>query len=187
MMQEENDMETLDHASADRDEVLDVPLLDWPAESARRDALAAVGRPRLLLVAEGQSPPSRWDVLEDWVRAPADVSEVLARQATLRSRAAAGTPDIRLDEHGLLWVGPRWVPIPRSQTAVLSLLVAHQGRLVSSEELRAAYVADGGAGDVAAMKAVMVRLGRRVSDVGLRLHNLRGRGSLLEHAAPDAP
>lgn len=180
-------MEALDHAPADREQALDVPLLDWPAESARRDALAAAGRPRLLLVAEGHAPPSRWDVIEDWVRAPADVSEVLARQATLRSRAASATPAVHLDEHGLLWVGPRWVPIPRSQAAVLSLLVARHGRLVSSEELRAAYVADGGVGDVAAMKAVMVRLGRRVAEVGLRLHNLRGRGSLLEHAAPDGP
>ena len=156
-----------------------MPLLDWPAQEARRRVLARAGRPRLLVVAEGHPPPESRDVLEDWVRAPVDVSEVMARQATLRSRIP---PDAapRLDEHGLLWLRGRWVPIPPSQVAVVEELVDHAGRLVGADALREAHAKTGGSSDAVAMKAVMGRVGRRVREVGLQLHNVRGRGYLLE-------
>ena len=42
------------------------------------------------------------------------------------------------------------------------------------------YAKTGGSSDAVAMKAVMGRVGRRVREVGLQLHNVRGRGYLLE-------
>jgi hypothetical protein len=159
--------------------VRDVPLLDWPAQEEQRRLLARAGCPRLLVVADGHPPPEEWDILEDWVRAPVDVSEVMARQATLRSRLPAD-PAPRVDEQGLLWLGGRWVPIPPSQVAVVEQLVGHVGRLVSADVLREAYVTTGGSPDPAALKAVMGRVGRRVRLVGLQLHNVHGRGYLLE-------
>jgi hypothetical protein len=157
----------------------DVPLIEWPIEEERRQDLAAAGLPRLLVVSRGQPPPRMLDVLEDWVRAPADVSEVMARQATLRARVPTRQMPT-VDEHGLLWFGASWVSVPPSQLGVVRQLVDGAGRLVAADDLRCAYAADGGNPDSAAMKAVMVRLGRRVNDVGLRLHNIRGRGYLLE-------
>ena len=118
-------------------------------------------------------------MLEDWVRAPVDVSEVMARQATLRSRVPRDAAP-RVDEHGLLWLGRRWVPIPPSQVAVVEQLVDHAGRLVGADALRDIYAKTGGSADSTAMKAVMGRVGRRVRVVGLQLHNVRGRGYLLE-------
>jgi hypothetical protein len=159
--------------------VPDVPLIDWPAQEDQRRALARAGRPRLLVVAPGHPPPEEWDVLEDWVRAPVDVSEVMARQATLRSRVPHDDAP-RVDEDGLLWLGRRWVPIPPSQVAVVEQLVDHAGRLVGADALREIYARTGGSADSAAMKAVMGRVGRRVRMVGLQLHNVRGRGYLLE-------
>ena len=140
--------------------------------------LARAGRPRLLVVAPGHAPPEQWDVLEDWVRAPVDVTEVMARQATLRSRVPLGAV-ARLDEHGLLWFGGRWVPIPPSQVAVVEQLVGQVGRLVGVDALREIYENAGGSSDAAAMKAVMGRIANRLKLVGLRLHNVRGRGYLF--------
>jgi hypothetical protein len=63
---------------------------------------------------------------------------------------------------------------------VVEQLVGHVGRLVSADVLREAYVTTGGSPDPAALKAVMGRVGRRVRLVGLQLHNVHGRGYLLE-------
>ena len=164
--------------------VPDVPLIEWPAQDAERRELARAGRPRLLVVAAGHPPPDEWDVLEDWVRAPVDVSEVMARQATLRSRVPLDSAP-RVDEHGLLWFCGQWAPIPPSQVAVVEELVDHAGRLVGTDALRDVYAKAGGSADSTAMKAVMGRVGRRVKQVGLQLHNIRGRGYLLE--VPPAP
>jgi hypothetical protein len=41
-------------------------------------------------------------------------------------------------------------------------------------------VAGGGSGDAVALKAALTRLGRRIAPLGLRLHTIPGRGSLLE-------
>ncbi len=59
-------------------------------------------------------------------------------------------------------------------------LVDHAGRLVGADALREVYAKTGGSSDAVAMKAVMGRVGRRVREVGLQLHNVRGRGYLLE-------
>jgi hypothetical protein len=49
--------------------------------------LAAEGRPRLLLVDPATAPPVCWDDQEDWLRLPADPTELAVRVATLRRRA----------------------------------------------------------------------------------------------------
>jgi DNA-binding response OmpR family regulator len=158
---------------------LDVPLVQWPEEEARRQALAERGRPRLLVLAEDHPPPVVHDPLEDWVRDRAGALEIGARQDTLRRRALqARAPAV--DEDGVLWVDGRWLSLPESQVSIVEILLLRRGRLVSTDELRRAYARRGGSTDEVAFKAVMPRVARRLAEVGLQVHTVRGRGALLD-------
>ena len=84
-----------------------------------------------------------------------------------------------LDEDGLLHVGDRWVAIPDAQLAVIELLVDRYGRLVRKEALTAAYVGAGNSGREESIRSLMNRISRRVSQLGLQLHTVRGRGVVL--------
>lgn len=85
----------------------------------------------------------------------------------------------RLDEDGLLRVGDRWVAIPDAQIAVVELLVDRYGRLVRKEALAEAYVRGGHSGQEASIRSLMCRVSRRVSQLDLKLHTVRGRGVML--------
>src|SRR5207244_11151786 len=58
---------------------VEVSLVPWPGADERRVTLRDAGMPRLLLVPEDCDPPLTDDVLEDWVRTPADPRQVQAR------------------------------------------------------------------------------------------------------------
>jgi DNA-binding response OmpR family regulator len=88
-----------------------------------------------------------------------------------------------LDDDGLLRHAGRWVPISDAQIPLVELLVRNVGRLVPSAEIRRAYTTAGGSGSATSLRSVVHRLGRRVAEVGLRLHVVRGRGVILD-AAP---
>jgi hypothetical protein len=85
-----------------------------------------------------------------------------------------------LDDDGLLRHRGMWVPISDAQIPVVDLLVRNIGRLVSAAEIRRAYIAAGGSGSTASLRSVVHRLGRRVAEVELRLHVVRGRGVILD-------
>jgi hypothetical protein len=85
-----------------------------------------------------------------------------------------------LDADGLLRFRGRWVPIPDTQIPVVDLLVRNLGRLVRNSDVRAAYEQAGGSGTATSLRSVVHRLGRRVAEVGLRLHVVRSRGLVLE-------
>jgi DNA-binding response OmpR family regulator len=87
-----------------------------------------------------------------------------------------------LDSDGLLRHAGRWVSISDAQIPLVELLVRNIGRLVSNADIRAAYTAAGGSGTATSLRSVIHRLGRRVADVGLRLHVVRGRGVILDAA-----
>jgi len=89
-----------------------------------------------------------------------------------------GSPP-RLDEDGLLRVGDRWVAIPDAQLAVVELLVDRYGRLVRKEAVAAAYVGAGNSGNEGSIRSLMGRLSRRVAQLGLQIHTVRGRGVIL--------
>jgi DNA-binding response OmpR family regulator len=88
-----------------------------------------------------------------------------------------------LDAHGLLRHAGRWVPISGTQIPLAELLVRNVGRLVTSAEIRNAYTRAGGSGSATSLRSAMHRLGRRVAEVGLRLHVVRGRGVVLDRVA----
>jgi hypothetical protein len=106
--------------------------------------------------------------------------DVVARTTALRQRAERQARCPMLDDHGLLWLYGRWVSIPPAQQPLVHLLIGRMGHIVPSPELREAYAAAGGSIDAIAFKAAMSRLARRLAGIGLRLHNVGGRGSILE-------
>jgi hypothetical protein len=162
----------------------DVVLLRWPAQEDLRARLEADGRPRLLLLSRACLAPVCSDELEDWSREPLDPEELEIRAAKLRQLAGrhAGRP--RVDEHGLIRVGDCWVDLPAVQLPVAALLIARFGRVVSAQEIQAAYLSAGGSVHPKAVKAMIGRVKRRLSELGLSLTNVRDRGYLLEPADP---
>ena len=92
-----------------------VVLLRWPAQEQLREQLEAEGRPRLLLLTRECLAPVCADDLEDWVREPLDSDELERRGRTLERRARIRGLRPRVDEHGLIRVGERWVDLPAAQ------------------------------------------------------------------------
>jgi two-component system response regulator TctD len=165
----------------------DVPLLRWPDEEDRRQALAAAGQPRLLLLTAHQPPPDEWDALEDWLREPVDPVELEVRRLTVRRRADKARRRPWFDDAGLLRSGDGWVDIPPGQVPMAKLLVERLDQVVRRDELVAACEAAGVSTHATAVKAAVGRLERRLGPLGLRLRSIRDRGYLLEieDADPD--
>ena len=67
---------------------VDVALVHWPAEAERLERLRAAREPRLVIVEHGP-PPTTIDELEDWLRAPADETDMRIRLATLENARVA--------------------------------------------------------------------------------------------------
>lgn len=162
------------------DDTLEVAIVRWPGDAATRTLLASEGRPRLLVVDPGADAPSAVDALEDWVRAPVDPAELLARSVALRRRAAARTGVPRLDDDGLLHHDGRWVAIPDAQLAMVRLLLERYGQLVRTDELVAVYTAAGGSTKTSSVRTAVARLRVRLREVGLTLEVARRRGVVLQ-------
>lgn len=111
---------------------------------------------------------------------PPPAAAPVATAALLVGSADAPGSEPVLDADGLLRHRGRWVPIPDTQLAVVALLVRNLGRLVGKAEVRRAYEEAGGSGTAASLRSVVYRLGRRVDEVGLRLHVVRSRGLVLD-------
>ncbi len=160
---------------------MDVVLVRWPLERARRTSLADAGQPRLLLVEDSAAPPAVCDPLEDWIRVPATEVDLATRVATLHTRATdTVVPD--LDHDGVLRIGAGWVSLPPVEARLTAALIDRFGSVVSREALgRAGW--PGGAPGRNALDVHVLRLRRRVAPVGLAIRTVRSRGYLLE---PDA-
>jgi DNA-binding response OmpR family regulator len=159
---------------------MDVVLLKWPADEARRDDLEQEGRARLLLVEPGVPPPVITADLEDWIRTPADEMDMRARIDGLRRRVqdkAFGPPV--LDEDGVLRVGDRWVSLPPVEARLTSALLNRFGAVVSRDALGHAGWPEGAPGRNA-LDVHVLRLRRRLAPLTLAIRTVRSRGYLLE-------
>jgi DNA-binding response OmpR family regulator len=157
---------------------VEVVLVRWPVEVARRERFATEGRPRLLLVEDDAQPPVGEDPLEDWVRVPASEVDVQARMATLAARArAAAAP--RLDVDGVLRFGSLWVSLPPVEARLTHAMLERFGAVVSRESLSRAGWPDGAPGRNA-LDVHVLRLRRRLAPVRLVIRTVRSRGYLLE-------
>ena len=163
----------------------DVELLRWPGDPARRTECAERGIPCLLLVEQGFPPPESMQPLEDWIRVPADEHDLLARVQHLGALAARSAgPAVDIDESGILTVGDAWVALSPTELALAQRLAADAGRLVSRRELLETIGRDGERRS-RTLDLQVHRLRRRVAAVGLTITAVRGRGYVLEVAAPD--
>jgi DNA-binding response OmpR family regulator len=162
---------------------VDVVLVRWPRETDRRDRLAKEGRPRLLLVEPGDSPPLIEDPLEDWVRVPSPDADLRARLDTLSLRARLHAPTTpTLDEDGVIRHSGTWASLPPVEARITRLLLDRFGAVVSRDALGRAGWPDGAPGRNA-LDVHVLRLRRRIIGVGLAIRTVRSRGYLLE-AAP---
>jgi hypothetical protein len=154
-------------------------VVPWPAEAARRVALAAEGSPRLLVLDEGTHPPPLLDCLEDWVHAPVDEREMHARLEALRLRVRCHRLFVpELDEEGFLHFGPRQVYLPPVEARLAEALLARYGRVVGAASLMRA----GWPGQTASRGKLDVRihrLRRRLAPLGLVVRTVRQRGWML--------
>jgi hypothetical protein len=166
----------------------EVTILRWPADEALRQGLAALGRPRLLLVDAGTQPPEPLDHLEDWLRWPPDPTELLVRSRHLSRRVEPiPQPAPTLDDDGVLRLGGRWVAVSQAQTPVLRLLLDNLDRVVRFELLVDAYARAGGSSHPASVRTVLARIAARVRPIGLELVSIRQRGVLLRRTGSAGP
>jgi len=158
---------------------MDVALVRWPAEDARRCALRVGGIPRLLLVPRGSPPPQVCDDLEDWVRVPADQVELRARVENLQQRARARVASRPWLDDGVLRVGRSWVALTPVEARLAGALVERAGSVVSRAALAEAGWPDGTPGRNS-LDVHMLRLRRRIAPLGLSIRTVRSRGYALE-------
>lgn len=159
---------------------MDVVLLRWPMERQRREDLADERRPRLLLVEDGAPPPPMLDILEDWIRVPAEEIDVKARIEALAARCVPPSdapPD--LDPDGVLRCNGGWVSLPPVEARLMSSLLERYGAVVSRDQLARAGWPDGAPGRNA-LDVHVLRLRRRIGELGLVIKTVRSRGYLLE-------
>lgn len=166
--------------SAPEAEDVDVHLLRWPEDDALRVGLAALGRPRVLLVDHGVAPPDPIDHLEDWLRWPPDADELAVRSRSLSRRAVPIEDPPLVDEDGLLRRGERWIAVSEAQLPIVHLLVDHLDRVVRFDTIVATYAANGGTDHGPSVRTMLSRLDARVRPLGLRLRSVRRRGVVLQ-------
>lgn len=161
-----------------------VELLRWPAQDDRRQLLATLSEPRLLLLAAGTPTPALLDDLELWIPEGSDPTAIVQAVTALQRKALDHDTAPTLDDDGLLWFRGRWVAVSDSQIAVVDLLVQNYQRLVRNEDLSRTYQDNGGSDSPASLRTLIRRVAQRLTKVGLRLHVVRRRGVIL---ATDKP
>lgn len=166
---------------------MQVELVQWPGEQERLDRMRDDGIARLVLVAEGAVPPLTTDVLEDWIRLPASEEDIESRLRVLSDRFRANGEQARpeLDENGLLHFGDRWVPLPPVEMRLIAAMLDRYRAVVSREALSRAGWPDTVPGRNV-LDVHIVRLRRRVAELGLVIRTVRSRGYLLEEASVES-
>jgi hypothetical protein len=160
-----------------------VEVLRWPADAAERARLAALGRPRLLVLDDGAAPPLVWDDLEDWARVSDPPADRAARCRDLRQAAALGgaapTPGIVVTAEGEVHAPSGIATVSPAGAAVLVVLVQRFGHAVDALALewpaRPHLATDAGLADVLAELRTALR------PLGLRLERV-GDAAILFHA-----
>jgi DNA-binding response OmpR family regulator len=163
---------------------VDVALVYWPAEAERLARLRAARQPRLVMVAQGP-PPTTIDALEDWLRVPANDSDIRIRLATLRERAARSAPTVSIED-GVLRVGIRLVVLPPIEARIAAALVEHVNSVVGREALVRCAWPDGAApAGRTVLDVHMAKLRRLLRGTGIDIRTVHGRGYFMDLSVPD--
>jgi hypothetical protein len=156
-----------------------VELLRWPADDDRRRLLAALGRPRLLLLTPDAPSPTPVDDLELWIPDGSDPALIAAAVIALQQQMLIDDHQPILDDDGLLRYRGRWIAVPATQLPLVELLVRNYQRVVRNDDLRLAYQRAGCSGTMTSLRSVISRISRKIADVGLTLQVIRRRGVIL--------
>lgn len=156
-----------------------VKLIRWPVESDVRNDCRKSGIPCLLVVEAGNDAPVCVDPEEDWIRAPAPRRDVEARIEALTQRAA-GRKFPTVDSTGVLHFGTSSVAISSIQMGIMEQFADHYGEVVYRSELEQQVIRATGKISRNALDLQIMRLRRRVSEVGLSIRTVWGRGYILE-------
>jgi hypothetical protein len=161
-----------------------VAVLQWPEQADEAHALAAAGRPRLLLVAPDAEPPIDWHPMSDWLRRPANPLDVLLRIENLQRRAdATETAVLRLDPDGILRRGRNCVVLAPAEVRLMGALLKNLHRVVGRTDLIAAVWPDGAPGP-RTLDGRLQHLRARITTLGLQILNVRQRGYVLTDEDP---
>jgi DNA-binding response OmpR family regulator len=162
---------------------VDVAVVHWPAEAERLERLRAAREPRLVIVEHGP-PPVTTDELEDWLRAPADESDLRIRLATLRERAARHSDAISLED-GVLRVGSRIVVLPPIQARLAGALLERMNAVVGREALAKRAWPDGAPEGRNVLDVHMAKLRRLLVGTGIDIRTVHRRGYLTHLVTTD--
>jgi len=157
---------------------MDVRLIRWPAAKAQLDELRAAGVPRLVVVDGDAAPPVPPDELEDWVRLPADQSDVRIRVDTLAGRAR-GKAVPQLSPEGVLRHAGLSVVLSPVEHRLVDALIARFGVVVSRHDLMDVVWPDERP-PRNTLDVHISRLRRRLGELDLGVTTVRGRGYLLD-------
>lgn len=131
---------------------------------------------------------------DDYLTKPFEMSELLARIASLLRRAqlpayapftggsAADTQALRVDpDIPRAWIAGKPCELTQREWELLGLLIAHAGHVVSREAVVAAWQSnDGEPLQSNALEVYVHRLRRKLADSGWLIRNIRGLGYMLE-------
>ena len=104
---------------------MQVELVQWPSEEQRLAEIRRDDVPRLVLVPEGVAPPLTADVLEDWIRLPADRRGHPGPRAGAEDRAERhrGRQRARARRERPAPGGGRWVSLPPVEHRLMVVLL----------------------------------------------------------------
>jgi hypothetical protein len=163
-----------------------VVRLRFPEEQGRLGPLRSLAIPRLLLVSAGTPPPTCPDPLEDWIWRSASEQDRRQRAAALELRAIGRMRPPTLDEKGCLEFNGRRVPLSPAATVLATQLAARFGEVVERSVMTRALWPRGGCRP-RTLDMHILKLRRRVTDVGLEIETIRSRGWLMRTAALERP
>lgn len=170
---------------------MDVALVRWPAEAAKRVSLLAEGKPVLLLVESG-APPQNVSPLEDWIRVPSREADMRSRMDALELRVQSFATSIaqfgsdgvpQVDDGGILRHGPKWVSLSPLEVRLVRALLERPGAVVPRQKLIEVLWPPDDDSTVgpsrSALDSHVLRLRRRLTPIGLTIRTVRARGYLL--------
>jgi DNA-binding response OmpR family regulator len=158
----------------------DVAVLHWPAQADEAEALAALGHPRLLLVATDADPPISEDSLCEWVRLPAEERDVAARVLVLARRLGPVAPQPpSVDANDRLLFGDAWVALSPIEARLASALAENFEAVVPHAELGRRGWPSGSWGS-GALRVHLTRLRQRLAPLGLEVRAVRLQGFILQ-------
>jgi hypothetical protein len=155
----------------------DVAVLRWPQEADEAEQLARQGIARLLLVEDGEMPPTSGSCLEDWLVLPASDAEVEARLVNLSRRAEHHPRPPTIDAFGQLTYRGRSRFLSPVEQRLAQTLIDNFGAIVGEQDLRKQVWPDGSTEQ--RLRVHVSRLRRRLLPIDLTIKCVRKSGYLI--------